>query len=91
ITDPRHDPESRYRVQARGFAAVLGRLQSTLLGQMVFGPAISVGRFFLQESRRLACEPARVVRDWAPHLVAVALVLWWLDHVGLGVGRYVLC
>jgi len=91
ITDPRHDPESRYRVQARGFAAVLRRLQSTLLGQMVFGPAISVGRFFLQETRRLAREPARVVRDWAPHLAAVALVLWWLDHVGLGVGRYVLC
>ena len=91
ITDPRHDPESRYRVQARGFAAVLGRLQSSLLGQMVFGPAISVGRLFLQESRRLAREPAYVARDWAPHLVAVVLVLSWLDHVGLGLGRYVLC
>lgn len=90
ITDPRHDPESRYRVQIGGVAAMLGRLQSTLIGQMIFGPQISVVRFLIEEARRMVREPVRVARDWAPHLIAAAAVLWWLDRVGLGLGQYVL-
>jgi fatty acid desaturase len=90
ITDPRHDPESRYRARVGGFVGLLGRLQSTLIGQMIFGPPISVARFAVEEGHRAAREPGRVVRDWVPHLVAVAAVLWWLDRVGLGVGQYVL-
>lgn len=91
ITDPRHDPESRYRTTSRGLTQALVRLQSTLLGQMVFGPPISVSRFALAEARRLVREPVDVVRDWLLHGIAVALVVVWLDHVGLGVARYVLC
>ena len=57
---------------------------------MVFGPPISVARFALEEVRRAGREPARVVRDWVPHLIAVSVTLWWLDRVELGVGRYML-
>ena len=90
ITDPHHDPESRYRVRASGAGAVLGRLQSTLIGQMAFGPPILVVRFLTGEMQRAVREPRQVVRDWLPHLVAVAGVLWWLDRVGLGVVEYAL-
>lgn len=90
ITDPSHDPESRYRARTNGPAALLGRLQSTLAGQMIFGPPISVVRFLLGEVRRVAREPARVVRDWVPHLAAVAILIAWLDHVGLSLARYIL-
>ncbi len=90
ITDPQHDPESRYRSASHGLSGVLGRLQSTLVGQMIFGPPISVARFVVEELRRAADRPREVVRDWLPHLAAVALMLWWLDHVGLGLGRYIL-
>ncbi len=91
ITDPGHDPESRYRSQDGGVAGMLGWLQATLIGQLVFGPPIAVARFLLAEGMRALREPARVARDWAPHLLGVGAVLWWLDHVGLGLARYVLC
>lgn len=87
ITDPLHDPESRYRVGDGGLAA---RLQATLVGQMVFGPPISVARFLAGEGARAIWQPGKVAGDWAPHLLGVAVVLWWLAHVGLGLGTYVL-
>ncbi len=88
ITDPQHDPESRYRSATGGMGAVCGRLQSTLLGQMAFGPPILILRFLAGEGRRAIHQPVQVVRDWLPHLAAVIAVLWWLDHVGLSVIRY---
>lgn len=90
ITDPHDDPESRYRSKTGGLEAVFGWLQSTLVGQMLFGPPILVLRFLVSEGRRAIQQPAQVARDWLPHLVAVMAVLWWLDHVGLGVARYIL-
>ncbi|WP_380787747.1 fatty acid desaturase [Sphingomonas sp. R86521] len=90
ITDPHHDPESRYRSQTGGVGLVVGWLQSTLVGQMIFGPPILVVRFLAGEGRRATRQPRLVARDWLPHLVGVAAVLWWLDHVGLSVTRYAL-
>lgn len=88
ITDPRHDPESRYHLHAAGPGAVVARLRSTLIGQMIFGPPIAILRFLVDEVRRARYEPDRVARDWAPHLLGVAVLLGWLHHVGLGVGAY---
>jgi fatty acid desaturase len=90
ITDPLHDPESRYRADRGRLATVLGRVQAPLLGQMLFGPPIAVARFLIAEGRRGLADPGATLRDWAPHLAAVVIVLWWLDHVGLGLGRYAL-
>lgn len=87
ITDPLHDPESRYRLRPGGVAA---RLRSTLLGQLLLGPPWAIVRFLLAEAGRAVTEPGRFCRDWALHLVAVAGVLWWLDRIGLGLGRYLL-
>lgn len=90
ITDPHHDPESRYRATADGVTDVMDRLRSTLAGQMIFGPPIAIAGFLIGEVRRVRRDPLEVVRDWVPHLAAVAAVLWWLDHVGLSLSRYIL-
>lgn len=90
ITDPQHDPESRYVARRGGCAWLAARVQATLPGHMVLGPPIAVAKFLIGEGRRAALEPARAARDWLPHLAAVALILFWLDHIGLGLGRYVL-
>lgn len=90
ITDPHEDPESRYVARRHSAAWLAALAQSTLPGHMIFGPPIVVAKFLLAELRRVVSEPARVARDWLPHLAAAALVLMWLDHVGLGLGYYVL-
>ncbi|WP_232090652.1 fatty acid desaturase [Sphingomonas sp. HMP9] len=91
ITDPRYDPESRYRTVSRGLQQALAQLQSTLLGQIIFGPPICVVRSLLQETRRMVRAPVTVARHWLPHAIAVILVVLRLDHVGLGLVRYALC
>jgi fatty acid desaturase len=90
ITDPAHDPESRYHRPKRGLALGLARLQSTLAGRMIVGPAVLIARFLGDEAARGWRSPRAVLADWGPHLVGVALVLAWLDHVGLGIGTYLL-
>lgn len=90
ITDPRRDPESRYHDRRRGFAWAFGRLHASLVGQLLLGPPISIVRFLANETARFRYQPRQVARDWAPHLIAVAGLLWWLDHVGLSIARYAL-
>lgn len=91
ITDPHEDPESRYVDRRGGIDWVAARLQSTLPGHLLLGPPIAIAKFAREEARRARSAPLQVLRDWVPHLLAVALLLVWLDHVGLGIGRYVLC
>ncbi len=88
ITDPRHDPESRYHLSRRD--ALIASLQSTVVGQMIFGPALSIGRFLFSEACRAVRNLVAVAQDWVPHLFGVAAIMWWLDHVGLSLAKYVL-
>ena len=90
ITDPHADPESRYVDGRRDARRLAARLQATLAGHMIFGPPIAVARFAIGEARRAAREPGRVARDWLPHLLGVAVLVLWLDHVRLGLGDYLL-
>ncbi len=90
ITDPAQDPESRYLDARRSPIAWLVRLQSTLAGQLLLGPPILIARFLAAEAQRGWRTPRAVMADWAPHLIGVAAVLAWLDHVGLGIGTYLL-
>lgn len=89
ITDPHEDPESRYVDRRGGLNWLTARLQSTLPGHLLFGPPIAIARFAAHEGRRALSAPLQVARDWLPHLLAVGLLLLWLDHVGLSIGRYV--
>ncbi|MGH6616877.1 fatty acid desaturase [Sphingomonas sp.] len=90
ITNPDEDPESRYVARRGGAAWLAARIQSTLPGHMLAGPPIIFVRFLYSEIRRAFSEPVQVIRDWLPHLAAVALLLVWLDHVGLSLARYIL-
>lgn len=90
ITDPREDPESRYVDRRGGIDWLAARLQSTLPGHLLLGPPIAIAKFAREEAHRARSAPLTVLRDWVPHLLAVALLLLWLDHVGLGIGRYIL-
>lgn len=90
ITDPLHDPESRYVAQARGCAAMSSRLQGTLLGRVLFGPALAIVALLGEEARRLRRKPGAVARDWLPHLAGVAVVLGWLAWTRFGIGAYLL-
>lgn len=91
ITDPLDDPESRYLSGQEGrWLVLLGRLEGALLGRMLLGPFVTVGRFLGQEFMRAFRCPGAVARDWLPHLTGVAAVLLWLRFCGFGVGRYVL-
>jgi fatty acid desaturase len=82
LTDPDHDPEARYlpasASRAHRFAAWL---QASLLGRLVFGPAIEIGVFWLAEARRMARGDAERAALWAWHGVAAALVVGWLAVV----------
>lgn len=91
ITDPFDDPESRYLPARSGRAArALGRVEASLLGRLVAGPAITVARFAGEQARRAVTHPAAVARDWAPHLIGVAAVIGWLRFCGVPIGHYIL-
>ncbi|CAN5173900.1 fatty acid desaturase [soil metagenome] len=90
ITDPLADPESHYLARPGGWAYRLAQLESPLLGRLVLGPPIRILLFAMEAGRQIRVEPLRFARDWIPHLLAVALILWWLGRVGLPLGIYVL-
>jgi len=90
LTDPNHDTESNYLPSHGGVAHLLGAIEATLAGRMVFGPPLRVARFWRSEFRRATIDPRGVAREWLPHLAGVALVLGWLQHVGLSLPVYVL-
>ena len=90
LTDPYDDTESNYVAHPGGVAYRLIALEATLLGRVVLGPPIRVARFWWRELGRAGREPLAVAREWAPHLLGVAVILLWLRHVDLSLGHYVL-
>lgn len=95
LTDPYDDPETNYldpAVWSRLSRPVqyLLRLNNTLLGRMLLGPAIGT-YIFVRTDLRLIRAGNRSVRDaWVLHGFGVALVLGWLLAVGsMPVGAYV--
>ncbi|MDB5457868.1 MAG: fatty acid desaturase [Caulobacter sp.] len=92
LTDPVHDPESRYLARAVGRPRrVIAGLQATLAGRILVGPAIEVGGFLIGEARALARDVPSARRAWAIHLVTLVPVLAWLVGIcGLGLADYLL-
>jgi fatty acid desaturase len=71
---------------------VVARLQSTLVGRLLLGPAVEVARLALTEGRRVACGEPGARAEWLFHGIAVAAVLAWLTAVcHMTLGRYFLC
>ena len=90
ITHPAEDPESRYLPAKDGVWARLSRMQQPLAGRLLVGPVFAVLKLFHAEAGRLTRSSRAVVRDWAPHVLAVAGIVAWLEWTGLGLGRYML-
>lgn len=88
ITDPLDDPESRYLATDAAPWRWLAFAQATLLGRLLFGPALAILALLCEEAARLRVAPSAVARDWALHLIAVAPVVAWLEWTRFGVGRY---
>ena len=93
VTDPVQDPESRYLRGSHGPAAMLrealAAVQAPLLGRLVLGPPIVILGFLVGEARRAARRPTDVLRDWAPHLIGVAMVVAWLGLCHMPPALYV--
>jgi fatty acid desaturase len=96
LTDPKHDPESRYAPEGPGAARRIGRLasrlQANLLGRLVLGPVIEVIRFLTGEAARLAKADAPRLRMWAFHLIMASALLAWLHYAcHMNLALYLAC
>ena len=79
LTDPYDDPESFYVAMADWTRLpeplrLLLRINNTLAGRLVLGPAISAVGFLGAEARRLARREKGVARAWMLHAGGIAIV-----------------
>ncbi|MDW4550365.1 fatty acid desaturase [Defluviimonas sp. D31] len=93
LTDPYDDPESNYldpAVWARlpGALKLLFRVNNTLLGRMVFGPAISVAAVLRADFRAICAGDRAIARDWALHAAGLALVALWIASAAMPFWAY---
>ena len=94
LTDPYDDPESNYldpAVWARlpRAARLVLRVNNTLAGRVLIGPAIGLAAFYAGDLRAVLAGERAVIRGWALHLPALAVVILWLEAAGtLGWGAY---
>lgn len=87
LTDPYDDPESNYQdpaVWARMPAVLkaLLRINNTLLGRVLLGPAIGTFTLLRSDLRLALAGDRTVTQAWAMHALGVALVVAWLWAVG---------
>ena len=83
LTDPYDDPESNYLdpavwAQMGGPLRALLRLNNTLLGRMVLGPAVGTWFFVKGDIALHRAGDRRILRAWALNAAGVALVVAWL-------------
>lgn len=87
LTDPYDDPESNYLDPARwarlpGVVKLLLRINNTLAGRIVLGPAIGLVSFAAADLRAMLAGDRRVALGWLLHIPAVAVVVWWAMSLG---------
>lgn len=87
LTDPYDDPESNYldpEVWTRLPRPVraLMRVNNTLLGRILLGPAIGTAVFLRDDWRLIRARRPGVLSAWALHLAGLALVVAWLAWAG---------
>lgn len=86
LTHPREDPESYYLLPERWESLsaptrLLYRLNNTLAGRLVLGPAIAVTRLLIDDIGRARGGERGVATAWLAHLPAAGLTLAWLSLV----------
>jgi fatty acid desaturase len=93
LTEVSRDPESHFLragtlVRSGYIRQILYRLNCTLAGRIIFGPALSISRFWAKEARKALSGDRRCRLIWARHAMSVALVLLWtrgVCHIPVGV------
>lgn len=86
LTDPYDDPETNYLDPAAWartgrLARAFLRMNNTLLGRMVLGPAIGLSGFYRSDLRQIAAGNGHVRRAWALHGLGVLAVAAWLVSI----------
>lgn len=81
LTDPYDDPESNFLDPAEWSRMgpsrrLVYRLNNTLLGRMILGPALGQICFTCGDVRALVRGDAAVIRAWVLHLPFAVLILW---------------
>ncbi len=87
LTDPYDDPEANYldpKVWARLSRPrqVILRVNNTLAGRIVLGPAVSILAFVPTDWRAIRAGDRQAAWGWGLHLPGLALVVGWLLVVG---------
>ena len=83
LTDPYDDPEANYMdpavwAQTPRWGRALLRLNNTLLGRMLLGPAIGTWFFSGPDIAQMRAGNRRIILSWGLHALGVALVVAWL-------------
>ena len=96
LTDPYDDPETAYMDplvlrQMPLALQYLFRLNNTLAGRMLVGPAIGLSHFYFIDGKRIARGDKQVARAYLSHLFGLAIVLVWLtSFANMSAGTYIL-
>jgi len=80
LTDPYDDPEANYMDPAVWTALApwqqkLLRVNNTLLGRMVLGPALAQWSFMRGDLRAVVAGDRQIASDWALHLIGLVPVV----------------
>jgi len=96
LTQPGLDPESNY-IAAHDYAKLprwcrpLWHAQRTVLGRLLFGPALVIVPTWLDIVRKPLRGDRSQLRSWSQHLLLLAALLWGLDrYAGIGPLQYLL-
>jgi len=96
LTDPYDDPESNYQdpeVWARMSLPLraLYRINNTLLGRMLVGPAIGTWSFVASDLAAARAGDRSITRAWALHALGLVLIgLWLMTVASMPVWAYLL-
>ncbi|MBO6928485.1 MAG: fatty acid desaturase [Roseibium sp.] len=97
LTDPYDDPESFYLAwgdweKLPVSVRVLLRINNTLLGRLIIGPAVSLIGFWGAELRMVRDGDMVVMRAWLHHALGLVPVCWFISQIGgMPLWFYALC
>ena len=93
LTDPYDDPESFYLAWRdwdrlpRAVRLIL-RFNNTLIGRLIFGPALSLFAFYCDDLKRMKSGKRGVLTAWPVHGLGLVPVIAWLSFVGFPIWLY---
>ena len=93
LTDPYDDPETNYLDPAVWtglplWLRLVYRINNTLAGRMILGPALGQVCFLRDEWRLLRAGATGVLRAWVLHLAGAVAVLWIVQAAGVSMWLY---